>query len=127
MEAFLDWGMLGYFAGGVAARSSPVVTGALGRPDLVDLKHFGAAAATSGGVELYHIPGITPEAPTLEAAFGGARRPSRVCYGPAERRAVYETLNSQGTTADVDFVLLGCPHASVDQVRRPPRRWTAAG
>ena len=31
---------------------------------------------------------------------------------------MYETLNSQGTGSDVDFVLLGCPHASVDQVRR---------
>jgi predicted aconitase len=31
---------------------------------------------------------------------------------------VYQTLNSQGDRTDVDFVLLGCPHASVDQVRR---------
>ena len=118
VDSFLDWGMLGYFAGGVAGEEHPVVTGALGWPDLVDLKHFGAAAATSGGVELYHIPGITPEAATLEAAFGGPRTPEPVCHGPAERRAVYETLNSQGDRADVDFVLLGCPHASVDQVRR---------
>ena len=41
------------------------------RPDLTDLKHFGAAAASSGGVEMYHIVGVTPEAPTVEAAFGG--------------------------------------------------------
>src|SRR5207244_13280568 len=109
---------LGHFAGGVAREEHPVITGELGRPDLVALKHFGAAAATSGAVELYHIPGIPPEAPTLEAAFGGARIPEPVGYGPAERRAVYETLNSQGTRTEVDFVLLGCPHASVDQVRR---------
>ena len=121
VDSFLDWGMLGYFAGGVAGEEHPVLAGALGgrvRPDLADLKHFGAAAATSGGVELYHIPGITPEAPTLEAAFGGTKTPEPVRYGPAERRAVYETLNSQGTRTDVDFALLGCPHASVDQVRR---------
>ena len=62
VDSFLEWGMLGYFAGGVAGEEHPVVTGHLARPDLVDLKHFGAAAATSGGVELYHIPGITPEA-----------------------------------------------------------------
>ena len=89
--------MLGYFAGGVAGEDHPVITGAIGRPDLTDLKHFGAAAATSGGVELYHIPGITPEAPTVEAAFGGAERArAPCCYGPAERRAVYETLNDDG-------------------------------
>src|SRR5215467_8526603 len=121
VDSFLDWGMLGYFAGGVAGEEHPVLAGALGgkgRPDLAGLKHFGAAAATSGGVELYHIPGVTPEAPTLEAAFGGTKTPEPAVYGPAERQAVYDTLNSQGTSPDVDFVLLGCPHASVDQVRR---------
>jgi hypothetical protein len=66
VESFADWGMLGYFAGGVAGERHPVITGDLARPGLVELKHFGAAAATSGGVELYHIPGITPEArPTI--------------------------------------------------------------
>ena len=122
VDNFQDWGMLGYFAGGVAGEDHPVITGSIGQPDLTDLKHFGAAAATSGGVELYHIPGITPEMPTVEAAFGGAAPPSPAVYGPAERRAVYETLNEIGTSADVDFVLLGCPHASVDQIRQRRRR-----
>ncbi len=72
VESFQDWGMLGYFAGGVAGEDHPVIIGDIARPDLTELKHFGAAAATSGGVELYHIPGITPEAPTVEAAFDGA-------------------------------------------------------
>ena len=115
---FQDWGMLGYFAGAVAGEDHPVIIGDISRPDLTELKHFGAAAATSGGVELYHIPGITPEAPTVEAAFGGPWPPEPVVYGPAERRRVYETLNEIGDSNDVDFVLLGCPHASVDQIRR---------
>jgi predicted aconitase len=119
VESFQDWGLLGYFAGGVAGEDHPVITGSVSRPDLTELKHFGAAAATSGGVELYHIPGITPEAPTVAAAFNGeAAVPEAVVYGPAERRAMYETLNEIGSSADVDFVLLGCPHASVDQIRR---------
>ncbi|MBV9383264.1 MAG: aconitase X catalytic domain-containing protein [Streptosporangiaceae bacterium] len=118
VDGFMEWGMLGYFAGGVAGEEHPVITGDIARPDLAELKHFGAAAATSGGVELYHIPGVTPEAPTPEAAFRGREAPPPVTYGPRERRAVYDTLNSQGTSAGVDFVLLGCPHASVDQVRR---------
>ncbi|NKQ51393.1 DUF521 domain-containing protein [Amycolatopsis sp. K13G38] len=113
---FQDWGMLGYFAGGLVQDERPVVTGEFAHPDLVDLKHFGAAAASSGGVELYHLPGITPEAPTVEAAFRG-RMPDAIHYGQKERLAVYETLNNQGSSTDVDFVLLGCPHASVDQIR----------
>jgi predicted aconitase len=118
VDSFLDWGMLGYFAGRIAGEDHPVITGAFGRPDTNDLKHFGAAAATSGGVELYHIPGITPEAPTVEAAFHGCAPPPAIRYGPEQRRHVYETLNEIGACRDVDFVLLGCPHASVDQVRR---------
>ena len=118
--------MLGYFAGGVSGEDHPVITGDIAQPDLTELKHFGAAAATSGGVELYHIPGITPEAPTVEAAFGGAVPPSPVVYGAAERRAVYETLNEIGTSSDVDFVLLGCPHASVDQIRQAAARCSTA-
>ncbi len=121
VDDFLDWGLLGYFAGGVAGEERPVIVGDIGRPDLAELKHFGAAAATSGGVELYHIPGITPEAATLSAAFGPASVPEEIGYGPAERRAVYADLNSQGTSADVDFVLLGCPHASVEQIWRAAR------
>lgn len=117
----LDWGMLGYFAGDLVQEERPVISGDLGQPDLLDLKHFGAAAASSGGVEIFHLPGITPEAPTLGSAFAGDTVPEAVSYGADERRAVYEDLNSQGTRTDVDFVLLGCPHASLDQVRDTAR------
>ncbi|WP_395104187.1 aconitase X [Actinomadura sp. SCN-SB] len=121
VDGFLDWGMFGYFVGEVVQENRPVVIGDLHRPDLTDLKHFGAAAASSGGVELYHIPGITPEAPTVEAAFGGRALPGKVVYGERERREIYERLNDQGRSTDVDFVLLGCPHASLDQIARTAR------
>ncbi len=116
IDSFQEWGMFGYFVGEQVLEARPAVVGNLAQPDLTDLKHFGAATATSGGVEIYHIPGITPEAPTLEAAFGGAAVPEPIRYGEAERRWVYETLNGQGESTDVDFVLLGCPHASLDQL-----------
>lgn len=116
VETFQDWGMFGYFVGEQVLEARPAVIGNLAQPDLTDLKHFGAATATSGGVELYHLPGITPEAPTLEAAFGGGEVPEAIHYGEAERRWVYETLNAQGDSTDVDFILLGCPHASLDQL-----------
>ena len=116
IDSFQDWGMFGYYVGEIVQEARPAVIGSLAQPNLADLKHFGAATATSGGVELYHLPGITPEAPTLEAAFGGDRIPEAVPYGERERRRVYETLNAQGTSTDVDFILLGCPHASLDQL-----------
>jgi predicted aconitase len=120
VSGFRDWGMFGYFVGELVQEARPVVVGDLARPDLTELKHFGAAAASSGGVELYHVPGVTPEAPDVETAFGG-HVPEAVGYGEAERRQVYETLNDQGSCTDVDFVLLGCPHASLDQIRAAAR------
>ncbi|MCB1133839.1 MAG: DUF521 domain-containing protein, partial [Verrucomicrobiae bacterium] len=85
------------------------------RPDLMKLKHFGAAAASSGGVELYHMPGITPEAATLEDAFGPDDIPTAIVYGEAERRKTWERLQN-ASERKLDFVMLGCPHNSIEQM-----------
>ena len=112
-----DWGLLGYAVGKAAGETVPVLTGIKYTPNLGKLKHFGAAAATSGGVEMYHIPGITAEAQTLEQALGGKRPARTVTYGPAEREAAYARLNTTATDSAVDLVMIGCPHASLDQIR----------
>ncbi len=117
VASVMDWGMLGYFVGDVVQERIPVLSGRLARPDLVRLKHFGAAAASSGGVELYHLVGITPEAATSEEAFGTNRPVETLVYDAAERRRVYDILNSNGADPDVDFVMLGCPHAALEQIR----------
>jgi len=117
VESVMDWGMLGYFVGDAVQERIPVVRGRHNRPDIVRLKHFGAAASSSGGVEMYHIVGVTPEAETLEMAFG-PREPEEIfTYGPAERQRVYDQLNANGGDPDVDFVMLGCPHAALEQLQ----------
>ena len=94
----------------------PVVVGLPGSMDLVRHKHFGAAAASSGGTELYHIVGQTPEAPTLDAALRGRAPREGLRYGMAERRLSWELLNETGKSRDVDYVMLGCPHAAFEQI-----------
>lgn len=117
IETVMDWGMLGYFTGDVVQEYIPVLTGLSSDPDLVRFKHFGAAAASSGGVEMYHLVGVTPEAPTYEAAFGSNTPRESIEFGAQERRQVYENLNSTGQDTNVDYVMLGCPHASLEQIR----------
>ncbi len=117
VESVMDWGMLGYFIGGVVGENIPVLTGAIQQADPLRHKHFGAAAASSGGVEMYHIAGVTPEAGNLELALGGRRPVVTIHYGAGERRRVYEMLNANGRDTNVDYVMLGCPHASIDQFR----------
>lgn len=117
VESVQDWGMLGYFAGEAVGERIPVFTGRFSVPDVVRYKHFGAAAASSGGVEMYHLVGVTPEAPTIEQAFGPKLPLETLRYGEAQRRRIYETLNANGRDRDVDFVMLGCPHAAIEQIR----------
>jgi predicted aconitase len=117
IESVMDWGMLGYFVGAKVGERIPVLTGALHGADVIRHKHFGAAAASSGGVEMYHIVGVTPEAPTREAALGGRKPVEVIRYGAAERRATYEDLNSRAQDREVDYVMLGCPHAAIEQLR----------
>jgi predicted aconitase len=115
IESIMDFGLLGYFCGEVVGERIPVLTGGF-RADPVCHKHFGAAAASSGGVEMYHMVGVTPEAPTLAAAFGGVEPVEVFTYGAAERRRTYDNLNSKAHDRDVDYVMLGCPHYSLEQI-----------
>jgi predicted aconitase len=116
VDDVFEWGMLGYFVGGAVEDTIPVIEGQLSDASLIRHKHFGAAAASSGGVEMYHMVGITPEAPSREAAFGGSAKGERFVYDAAARARIYDTLNSVGNSTDVDYVMLGCPHYSIEQI-----------
>ena len=116
VESTADWGLLGYYIGEVVQDRVPVITGIKHIPNLPRLKHFGAAAASSGGVEMYHMVGITPEAPTLDAAFGRNKPVMKFSYGRAERRQAYERANVTAKNRDVDFIMLGCPHYTIEQI-----------
>lgn len=116
VESTADWGLLGYYIGEVVQDRVPVLTGITRIPNLPRLKHFGAAASSSGGVEMYHMVGITPEAPTLEAAFGRNKPVMTFKYGRAERRQAYERANITAKNPNVDFIMLGCPHYTIEQI-----------
>ena len=111
-----DFPVLGYLVGQVTGDRIPVIVG-IREATFDQLKAFGAAAAASGSVALYHMVGITPEARTLDEAFGGRTPAERVAVG---RREITRTLEqmSTGQGGAVDVVGVGCPHASIDQMRR---------
>jgi len=115
VQGMMEWGLLGYFAGKAVGEKVPVFDGIRHIPRRDDLKQFGAATASSGGVEMYHIPGITADAKTVQEAFGGKKPLYTLQYGAAERREAYEQLNMLGSNRDVDFVMFGCPHNSLEQ------------
>lgn len=111
-----DYGTLGYFAGKIAGQDTPVFTGIPATPTLEELKALSAALAASGAVSMFHAVGVTPEAPTLEEAFGG-REPAKVLvFGDAEKAQAEAALNKEPTD-HVDWILVGCPNASVQEIR----------
>jgi predicted aconitase len=110
------WAALGFHIGGIAGSDVPVIEGI--RPTRQEwLVSFGATLATAGSVTLYHIPGVTPEARTVEEAFHGQIPEEHYHVNERDLDAVYDLLTTvKGSTA-VDFVDLGCPHSTLEQLR----------
>jgi predicted aconitase len=109
--------VLGHLVGKLAEDRIPVIDGIVVSPAEDQLKAFAAAAASSGRVALFHIVGVTPEAPTLDAAFQGCARGPAIDVTVDDLRAARKEL----TTADgreLDMVILGSPHFSVAEFRQ---------
>jgi predicted aconitase len=109
--------VLGHLAGKLAEEAIPVIDRVEVSPPEDQLKAFAAAAASSGRVALFHMVGVTPEAPTLDAAFQGRAPQQTFEITTADLRAARSEL----TTADgseLDLVILGSPHFSVEEFTR---------
>jgi predicted aconitase len=108
LKYMADYGALGYYVGKQVQNKIPFFTG-LGAPGTDQLKTLGAAMAASGAVALYHAEGITPEAPLVES-----KGLEKLEVGKAEIDQTFDTLNT-GTKPDI--VIIGCPHASLAEIR----------
>jgi predicted aconitase len=77
-----------------------------------DLKGLGAAAASSGGVALFHAVGLTPEAPTLDAALQGHAPDAVIKLHAADLMAALDRLSTVPPETPLAAVSLGTPHFS---------------
>ena len=109
--------VLGHLVGTIARDRVPVLSGLDATPTEDQLKAFGAAAASSGSVALFHIVGVTPEAATLEAAFQGRPPDETIAIDLAMLREAYRTLTT-GSSGDLDCVVLGSPHFSFNEFKQ---------
>lgn len=115
-----DYPAIGYAVGKVCSDKIPVIEGVPVSVSIDRLKNMGAAAATTGSVALYHIIKVTPEARSLEEAFGG-ERPLEIVE--LDRRCLEETKSEMCTIRGrkVDFVAVGCPHYSITEIEKLAR------
>ncbi len=117
LECTTDFSCLGFAVGRVVGNGVPVFTGFRRRPTLDELDALGAALATSGGVAMFIIPGVTPPFATAEQAFGGALPADALTVGKTEVNSIYDYFCT-GPSADFDLVHLGCPHASFEEMKQ---------
>jgi predicted aconitase len=93
----------------------PAITG-LGGPIAADkLYGFCAAYATYSNGAMFHLVGITPEAPSLTKLFPVGTPPA-IHIGAMETRAELDRMRGC-EPAQAELVVIGCPHASLAQLR----------
>ena len=109
--------VLGNLIGRIALDKIPVIDAMRVQPDEDRLKAFGAAAASSGGVALFHMIGITPEAPTLEQAFQGKAPVETIEITMEALRTSRQEL-THTDSHKLHLVVLGSPHFSLAEFRR---------
>jgi predicted aconitase len=109
------WPILGSLYGREVGNAIGVVTGLRAHPGEDALKAFGAAAASSGAVGLFHIAGVTPEAPDLDTVLGGEPAQQTIVVTPAMVEAARAGLSTAGVVDRIDAVAIGSPHLSLDE------------
>jgi hypothetical protein len=109
-----DFGALGVVIGKKLEqfKEKPVayITG-VDQASVENLKSFCASVATYGGAAMFHLRGITPEADRFSAPD------ETIVITPADLDQAQQSLSS-AETDEADFVSLGCPHLTLNEIAR---------
>lgn len=111
-----QWGAFGAIIG--KAMDSywqvPVITGIEGSPTSDEIKQFGAALASFGSTPLFHMVGVTPEAPDLNSVFDEPP-PEAIPVGDEDVAALVKSYTPDGDTLHV--VVFAAPQLSLVEMR----------
>lgn len=102
-----DFGLLGHVIGVRTGKEIPYITGIVS-VTMEKLKSFSASVATYGGVALFHMENITPNRTLVPDRTEVVTR--------EDLDAARMTLDDD--EADIDFISIGCPHASIKEIAR---------
>lgn len=114
-----DWDIIGYSMGRLLIKHNnaiPVLTGPFHDVDIIRLKRMFSAIATTSGLEMCHIEGITPEAPTKEVALGG-KTEYPVLSITQEDYDESERMLCDAGSGSVQLISVGCPHYTLQEIR----------
>jgi predicted aconitase len=115
-RALNDWGAAGALVGRAMGSywEVPVIEGVESAPTSDELKHFGAALASFGSTPMFHMVGVTPEAPDIRAVFDGAAAPATP-IGQAEIAALHAAYLPSDDKLDV--VVFAAPQLSLMELQ----------
>lgn len=116
-----DFGALGVAVGrAIESRKVKVIPYLRGIPAATvdQLKSFCASVATYGGLSMFHMEGITPES----AQF--APPGETLAIRQSNLDEAIRSLDVFPSGEEVDFVSLGCPHLSIEEIQRVAKRLT---
>lgn len=104
--------VLGAWLGRAVGDRVPAIAGLPDATTEDQLKALGASAASSGAVGLFHVEGVTPEAPDLATALGG--KPPEIVLRPSPQdfREVRDALSTT-SSGPIHAVAVGSPHFSL--------------
>lgn len=103
-----EFGALGCAIGKKIGNKIPLITG-VKKATLEQLKSFSASIATYGGTAIFHMKKITPNETR--------QPPTKTTITTEEISNALKFLQDEESD-DVDFVSLGCPHASISEIKR---------
>ena len=111
------YAVLGSWLGRTVGNEIAVINGLPAEVNEDQLKSLGASAASSGGVALFHIAGVTPEAPTLEAALNHQPAERTIELTANQVTAERDRLSTAGSE-QLDVIAVGSPHFSLAEFQQ---------
>jgi hypothetical protein len=117
LDDFADWGAVGKMVGERHQNyyAVPVFHGLRRAPSADELKHLGAALASYGSMAMFHMVGVTPEAPSVEAAMGGNLPVERMAVTDANVARVYRGYDL--ADRDARLVVFSGPQQSLLEMK----------
>ena len=109
LTKFSDWGALGYCIGKQVQNKIPYITG-IKDANVDELKTFCASVVTFGSKPLFYMQGITPASEKYQPPK------EKIILEDKDIKEAYENINDDAE--DIDFVCIGCPHASIKEIAK---------
>lgn len=108
LQSLPEFGALGYVIGKKAENQIPYITG-IKKASVDQLKSLSASIVTYGAKPLFHIEKLTPESLNYE------KPEEDIVVKRSDIEDALRFLQDEGS--DIDFVCVGCPHCSIEEIR----------